>query len=139
VAHEVVSVADMTAEQFVEFVVEMHLLVAEESPLWEFPAGGVSIIGGVAVRHGPWRQQDCREALLRWLDAGLIVLSPLRPDAERPYLPPAEARAALINPALWLWPPVGQTAVSVIQSPDGQAKLWPSWLAYLQPLRENPH
>jgi hypothetical protein len=125
--------AGQAPDRFSEFADEMRLLVAEQAALWEFPLGSVCVIGGTRIRHGPWPQAECADALRIWLDAGLVTLCRFRTDGSEPDLSPAEAREALEDPAAWQ-PPAGSGFVSAYQS-IGKSESWASWTARLEPLR----
>ena len=104
------SVRGMTQEQFDAFADEMHVLVAEQAALWEFPAQVTDHErDGTLTVRGPWRWEDCRDALLFWLDAGPVQLySHQRVDQSEQFeevdLSEQDARAALLEAAAWRQP-----------------------------------
>lgn len=133
------AVAAMGDVDFADFTEQMRLLVAEESYLWELPAGSRDLIGENKWRdHGPWPYADCAAALLLWLDAGLVLL--LRRWPEEQPLTPEEARQVLATPESWVLDerPVHDEQVesfAVAATEAGDALAWEEWGALLSVLR----
>ena len=134
---EATAVSDMSADQFADFTEQMRLLVAEESHLWEFPAGSRDLVGDDQwLHHGPWRQEDCSAAVHLWFDAGLVFL--LRRWPEDQSLGTSEARAVLAAPESWVMSGDGSAnaPVALLSTEAGEALAWDDWRSMLSALRK---
>lgn len=131
---EPTAVSEMTEDQFADFTDQMRLLVAEESYLWEFPAGSRDLLGNDEwLHHGPWRQEDCSAAVHLWFDAELVFLLRRWPEEQR--LGASEARAVLAAPESWAMNPDGSSNVALLATEAGEALAWDEWRSMLFSLR----
>lgn len=53
---------------------QMHLLVLEQSHLFEFSIGSVDRLPSGDVRHGPWDPAECASALRAWYAKGWLLV-----------------------------------------------------------------
>ena len=123
----------MTGEQFLAFVNEMYVAVAEEAYLWELPTGSCDMEGDGSVQHGPWRPEDCSAALLVWFDAGLLGL--LRRWPEEASVPSEQAAELLWSPDEWVQRADGSMNVAVVATAAGEAVSVDEWVHDLDVLR----
>jgi hypothetical protein len=124
----------MSDDEFGDFAAQMRLLVAEESFLWELPAGSRDLLGDGRWRHhGPWRQEDCAAAMKLWFDAGWLAL--MQGWSDRQLLPSALAPGMLASPQAWVLSGDGSRSIAVVATEVGEAVSWSDWVASLSALR----
>lgn len=91
----------MSADEFADFVSQMHLLVLEEAPIWEIPVGSIDRLPSGHVHHGPFDAADCSIVLSIWNERGLMDLWPRSPTGQRPLARTA-ASQLLLTPSEWI-------------------------------------
>jgi hypothetical protein len=127
-----------------DFLSQMHLLVMEQSHLFEFPMGSRDLLPDSPVHHGPWDPAECAQILGGWLAKGWLSVfvdsdhvaalgesawwlrtSPAN-DPKYRDLHPSDAATLLRFPGKWL-PGTPDGNVMVGPSDEGAAVPYADW------------